>query len=170
MANDRRQTKPAARRVAAATAIAAALAAPAEGIKLTPYYDPPGILTVCRGHTGPDIIKGRTYSLAECDALLEQDMREAVAAVERCVPGLPPHQLAAWSDAVYNIGPTIVCDTTRSTAARLLASGRRDEACDQLPRWDKARVAGILTALPGLTKRRAIEARLCRTGELLPWK
>jgi lysozyme len=28
------------------------------------------VLTVCDGHTGPDIIAGKRYSDAECDAML----------------------------------------------------------------------------------------------------
>lgn len=147
------------KRTTAAVAIAAALAIPAEGIKLTPYYDPPGILTVCRGHTGN--VQQRRYTLAECDALLETDMRAAVAAVEKCAPGLPEPVLAAFADAVYNIGPRIACDTQQSTAARMLRAGRLDEACNQLPRWDKARVAGVMVTLPGLTKRREAERRVC---------
>lgn len=71
------------RRKAAAAAIAVALAVPAEGLRRVAYYDPPGILTVCRGHTGPDVVKGRTYSLAECDRFMDDDMREAVSAVDR---------------------------------------------------------------------------------------
>ena len=152
-------------RKAAALAMATALAVPAEGLRQVAYYDPPGILTVCYGST-TDVQKGKVYSLAECKQRLNTDMAAAIAAVERCSPGLPPHMLAAWGDAVYNLGPTIVCNRERSTAARLLAQGRRLEACNQLPRWDKARVAGVMIPLPGLTKRRAKEAHLCTTGAL----
>lgn len=149
------------RRIGAAAALAMVIAIPAEGIKLTPYYDPPGILTVCYGHTGPDVVKGRRYSMDECRRLLNMDMLEAVHAVERCVPGLPWHQLAAWSDTVYNVGPSIVCDPAKSTAARLLRGGQWGEACQQLPRWNKARVAGVMTELKGLTKRRAQALAMC---------
>ena len=37
-------------------------------------------------------------------------------------------------------------------------------ACNQLPRWDNARIAGVLVPLPGLTKRRAAERTLCLQG------
>lgn len=117
-------------------------------------------MTVCYGST-VDIDPRRVYSLAECESRLDNDMREAIATVERCVPGLPTLMLAAWADAVYNVGPRIVCDTETSTAARLLAAGRRIEACYQLPRWNKARIAGAMVPLPGLTKRREMEMRLC---------
>lgn len=148
-------------RLAAGAALACALAIPAEGLKFTPYYDPVGILTVCYGHTGGDVVKGRLYSMDECRRLLNQDMLDAVQAVERCVPGLPVHQLAAWSDTVYNVGPAIVCDPRKSTAARLLQAGQWAEACQQLPRWNKARVGGVMVELPGLTKRRARALAMC---------
>lgn len=156
--------RPAPRRIAVAAAMAAAIAAPAEGIRQFAYYDPPGILTVCRGHTGPDVVSGRKYSLAECDAFMDADMRRAVLTVDRCVPGLPGPVLAAFADAVYNSGSTIACDRKRSTAARYLYAGRLLEGCNQLPAWNKARVAGVLVALPGLTTRRKAERDLCVTG------
>jgi len=147
-------------RKATALAIAAAIAIPAEGLRQVAYRDPPGILTVCYGST-TNVQPGKVYSLAECKARLDADMLSAVATVEKCAPGLPVNALAAFSDAVYNIGPTIACDKTRSTAARLLALGMVEDACRQLPRWNKATVAGQLVELPGLTKRRAKEMELC---------
>jgi GH24 family phage-related lysozyme (muramidase) len=144
-------------------ALAAAIAIPAEGLRQWAYYDPPGILTVCYGST-TNVQKGVKYSLDECKARLDADMLAAVQAVDRCAPGLPVPVLAAFGDAVYNIGPTVACDTSRSTAARLLKAGDLRGACDQLPRWNKARVAGAMVELPGLTKRRAKERELCLEG------
>ena len=146
-------------RLLAAAALATAIAIPAEGLRQYAYRDPPGILTVCYGTTGKDVIAGRKYLLQECKAFLNRDMLKAVQTVEKCQPGLPENVLAAFSDAVYNLGPSVACE---STAARLLRSGKVMEACDQLPRWNKAKVAGVYVALPGLTKRREAERRLCR--------
>lgn len=153
-------------RKAIALTLATAIAVPAEGIRRVAYYDPPGILTVCRGHTGPDVVKGKKYSLAECDGLLNADMLKAIGMVERCIPGLPEPVLAAFGDAVYNLGPRIVCDPSKSTAARLLTAGDVAGACNQLPRWNRTTVAGVSVELPGLTKRRAQEQHLCLTGEM----
>lgn len=154
------------KRRAMAAALATLVAVPAEGLRRVAYYDPPGILTVCYGHTGPDVVKGRMYSHEECRDLLTKDMAAAIATVDACVPGLPPHVLGAFGDAVYNLGPTIACNPKASTAARLLKAGDIAGACNQLPRWDKARVGGVMVTLPGLTKRRAVEKHLCLTGEL----
>lgn len=158
------------RRKAGIVAAACALAAPCEGLRRVAYYDPPGILTVCDGHTGADVVKGKVYSLAECQALFDKDMTHAVDLVDACQPGLPDKVLIAFADATYNMGPTIACDTKRSTAARMLVlartvNGDYSPACRQLPRWDKASIAGMLVALPGLTKRRALEQDVC-----LQWK
>lgn len=151
-------------KIAAAIALATTIAIPAEGLRQVAYRDPPGILTVCRGHTGADVKAGVRYSLAQCDAWLTSDMRNAITAVERCAPGLPPEVLAAFGDAVFNMGPTIACDRNKSTAARYLATGNLKLACGQLPRWDRARIAGVMVPLPGLTKRRATERDLCLQG------
>lgn len=143
-----------------AAAMAIAIAIPAEGLRQYAYYDPPGILTVCYGSTH-DVEKGRKYSLAECRARLDKDMNEAIDTVDRCAPGLPENVLAAFGDAVYNLGPRIACDTKNSTAARRLVEHRYIEACQQIPRWNKANIAGVMVELPGLTTRRQKEYELC---------
>lgn len=149
---------------ASALAIATAIAIPAEGLRQVAYFDPPGILTVCRGHTGPDVVKGKKYSLKECDQYMNADMRKAVLIVDKCQPGLPVEVLASFSDAVYNLGPKIACDRTQSTAARMLKAGDFAGACNQFPRWNKAKIMGFMVPLPGLTTRRALEQEVCLTG------
>jgi len=153
------------RRAAVIAAIATAIAVPAEGLRQVAYGDiaDPKLLTVCYGST-TNVEAGKTYSLAECRARLDADMLAAVETVERCAPGLGDNQLAAFADAVYNMGPTIACNTKKSTAARLLKAGKVAEACMQLPRWNKAKVMGVSVALPGLTKRRNAEMTLCMKG------
>lgn|SRR5574343_50511 len=146
------------KKTAIIAALAAAIASSAEGLRQYAYRDPVGVLTVCYGHTG-SITPGKKYSIAECKDLLSADMRNAVEQVERCHPGLPDRVHVAFSDAVFNIGPTVACN---STASKYLAAGDYDAACDQLLRWDKAKVGGIYVALPGLTKRRAVERAVCR--------
>ncbi len=148
---------------AVALALAAAIAIPAEGLRYWAYRDPPGILTVCYGSTR-DVDPNRRYTDSECLKRLEGDMGAAVDAVERCAPGLPVQVVAAFGDAVYNIGERIACDQSQSTAARHLAAGRLVDACNELPRWDKARVGGALVSLPGLANRRERERLLCLEG------
>lgn len=148
-------------RLLAAAALATAIAIPAEGLRQYAYRDPPGILTVCYGTTGKDVVSGRKYSFQECKAFLDRDMLKAVQTVEKCHPNLPENVLAAFSDAVYNMGPSVACE---STAARLLKSGDIQGACRQLPRWVFANVAGVNVKLQGLVKRRNAEMALCLQG------
>lgn len=149
------------KRLKSAALIATAIAIPAEGLRQVAYYDPPGILTVCYGHTGNDFKKGVRYDIEQCKQWLDDDMLHAVMVVERCAPGLPDNVLAAFADAVFNMGSKITCDQNRSTAARLLAQGKFLQACKELPKWNKALVGGVFIPLPGLTKRRKLEMVVC---------
>lgn len=152
-----------AQRRSAAAAIAVALAVPAEGLRQIAYRDPVSILTVCYGSTS-GVVAGKRYTLDECKARLDRDMLHAVEQVDRCAPNAPANVLAAFSDAAYNIGPRIACDTANSTAARKLKAQDWAGACRELPKWDKARIGGVLVPLPGLTKRRALEREICLSG------
>lgn len=149
-------------KVVGATAIATALAIPAEGLRRVAYYDPPGILSVCFGST-TNVVKGKVYSLTECRQRLDADMMNAISYVNQCAPEAPEQVLAAFGDAVYNLGPTIACDTRQSTAARFLKAGQWRQACAELPKWNKGRIAGVLVPLPGLTTRRAAEQTVCES-------
>ncbi len=151
-------------RIGAAIAAAIAIAIPAEGLRQYAYKDPPGILTVCYGHTGQDVQAGRQYTLQECKGLLDRDMLKAINQVEACQPGLPVNVLAAFGDAAFNIGPKVACDIKNSTAARYLRAGKYIDACNQLPRWNKSTIAGQLVELPGLTTRRKKEQDFCLKG------
>lgn len=140
--------------------LASSLAIPAEGLYYTWYPDPVGIATVCYGHTG-NVDKSKRYTKDECLTLLSQDMGAAVRKVDSCVPDLPLGVLASFADAVYNLGPKIACDTSQSTAARLLKARDLIGACNQLPRWNKARIMDVLRELLGLTIRRTAEQEMC---------
>ena len=146
---------------AAALAAACAIAVPMEGLRTKAYRDPVGIPTICFGTTR-GVMLGDVATVAQCEGMLTKEMLESIDAVDRCVPNLPSNVLAAFSDAVYNLGPKIACDPARSTAARKLKAGDFVGACNELPRWDKASVPGLgLVPLPGLTKRRQLERELC---------
>jgi lysozyme len=144
------------KRYGAILGAAAALAAGFEGLRQYAYYDPrPGdaILTVCYGST-TQVQKGKKYSLEECKQRLEDDMVDAIRAVERCHPNLPDNVLIAFADAVYNIGPRVACS---STASKYLKQGNYEAACKELPKWNKSN--GVV--LPGLTRRRNAEMAIC---------
>ncbi|KRG38163.1 endolysin [Stenotrophomonas pictorum JCM 9942] len=146
--------------IAAAVSIAvAALAAPLiakwEGVRYEPYRDTVGVLTVCYGHTGSDIVPGKRYTKAECEQLLQADIAIANAAVNRCLP-MPKfvHVEAALTSAAFNLGPKVVCG---STLQRLALANDWPGACAELDRWKNA--GG--RELRGLVLRRADERAMC---------
>lgn len=151
------------RRASIAAAVAAVIVAPAEGLYHHVYLDPVGIPTYCFGET-KNPIKDKTYTDSECFKLLDDGVYNAVATVDKCAPGAPDSVIGAFGSAVYNIGPTIACDTKNSTAARYLHDGRWLDACNQLPLWNKSHLAGKLITLPGLTTRRLNERAYCLKG------
>ena len=94
---------------AAVLLLAGALIAKWEGVRFYPYVDPVGIVTVCYGHTGMDI-EQRAYTRAECEALLDEDMREANSYVRSCIARPMPESVeAALTSLVFNLGPAPVC-------------------------------------------------------------
>lgn len=149
----------------AAAAIMAAGLAGHEGVRLVAYSDPIGIPTICLGQT-KGVRLGQTATLEQCIAWAGKDAMRAVEIVLDCNPAtdFTPHQLAAFADIAYNVGPRPVCDLASSTMARLLRENRAADACLEFPKWNKARAAGVLVPLPGLTKRRAHNMQTCRTG------
>ena len=155
---------PPSKKVGAAALIATALAMPMEGLRQVVYKDPVGIPTVCFGTTGKDVIQGKFYSVPECKALLNERMLQAATEVDNCAPDAPPMVLAAFSDAAYNIGSKIACDSKRSGAARALKKKDWVRACQELLKWDKATYHGVTMSLPGLTKRREAEYQICMKG------
>ena len=117
-------------------ALVALLAKPGhEDRKLTTYWDGLGqVWTVCAGVTGEGVIPGKTYTVAECEALETRYIARMFARMGRCVPNarMEFHEIKAWGHFAYNVGETAFCD---STAAKLLNRGENEAACKQIPRW-----------------------------------
>lgn len=141
--------------VALIIAMASSVAAYWEGYIPYTYADPVGVPTICYGHTGPDVTPGRTVTRAECDALLNTDLRDAYADVVRCIRvPMQPHQAAALTSAAYNLGAQVVCG---STLQRKANAGDWSGACAQLDRW----VYAGDVILRGLVRRRSAERAMC---------
>jgi len=126
-----------------------------EGKRHAPYLDDVGVLTVCYGHTGADIIEDKRYTIEECQVLLEADLEIARQHVARCLP-MPKlaHIEAALVSATFNLGAQIVCG---STLQRKALANDWPGACAELPRWNR----GGGRVLRGLTLRRADERAMC---------
>lgn len=144
---------------AAVLALAGPLIVRWEGTRYVPYVDAVGVLTVCEGHTGPDIVRGKRYTIEECKAFRDKDMAAAQAVVRRCLPMPMLVQVeAALVSATYNIGPKVVCG---STLQRKALANDWPGACAALDSWKYA--GGRV--LDGLIFRRADERYLCETGK-----
>lgn len=140
---------------ATALTIAASLVVKWEGVRYVPYRDGGGVLTVCWGHTGSDVIAGRTYSKAECEAFRSQDLAIANATVKRCLPmPMLPQIEGALTDAAFNVGPRVACG---STLQRKALANDWPAACAALDQW---KFIGR-TVSPGLVNRRADDRAVC---------
>lgn len=136
---------------------AIALVAAWEGRSLIAYVDPVGIPTICDGYT-QGVKLGDAASPARCDALTEQEVRRALAVVDRSVSyPLPDGVRVALSSFVYNVGAGAYAN---STLLRKLRAQDIAGACRELDRW----VYAGGRKLRGLERRRQAERQLCLSG------
>ncbi|ENF9605300.1 lysozyme [Salmonella enterica] len=146
---------------AGAVAIAAAMLGGHDGLegrRYIPYRDVAGVLTVCDGHTGKDIIPGKRYTDAECDALLDKDLKRVKAQVDPLIKvSIPESERAAFYSFAYNVGTGAFA---RSTLLKKLNAGDHAGACNELKRWTYA--GG--RQWKGLVTRREIEREVCTWG------
>ncbi|MTC33442.1 glycoside hydrolase family protein [Providencia alcalifaciens] len=126
-----------------------------EGYDPKPYRDVVGVLTVCYGHTGSDIIPTKTYTKAECKALLEKDLAIVAKAVNPLIKvNIPDYTRAALYSFTYNVGTGAF---SRSTLLKKLNAGDHIGACNELKRWIYA--GGV--KWKGLMTRREVEEAVC---------
>lgn len=138
-----------------AITIALSLISYFEGIKYKSYYDVTGVLTVCYGHTGNDIIQNRIYTQQECDALLQKDFIKIQRQVDALIKvSLDNHTKASLYSFAYNVGITAFA---RSTLLKKLNAGDQHGACEEMKRW----VYAGGNVWKGLINRREMEYTLC---------
>ncbi|HBM2915254.1 lysozyme [Klebsiella michiganensis] len=126
-----------------------------EGREYVPYRDVVGVLTVCDGHTGRDIIPGKRYTDKECDALTTADLKRIASQVDPYikVPTTETQRAAIYSFA-YNVGATA---TIKSTLLKKLNARDYGGACTELKRW----VYAGGQKWKGLINRRDVEYQVC---------
>ena len=125
-----------------------------EGFRQEAYEDTGGVATIGFGSTR-DVQMGDRISVTEGLARLLGDVREAEAAVDRCVKvPVSQNEYDAFVSFAFNVGGGAFCG---STLVRKLNIEDYPGACRELMRWvyDNGR------KLPGLVKRRAEEYRMC---------
>jgi GH24 family phage-related lysozyme (muramidase) len=129
-----------------------------EGCELNAYPDPGSggdPWTVGWGATGAGIKKGVTWTQAQADARLAEDVARFARGVDDMLEDAPTtaRQKAAMVSLAYNIG---LGNFGSSTLLKMHRTGDHASARKQFARWNKA--AGRVLA--GLTIRRAAEAGL----------
>ncbi|MBI0474207.1 lysozyme [Sphingomonas sp. MA1305] len=113
--------------------------------------------TIGWGATGAGIVKGVTWTQAQADRRLVEDVTRFAAGVDQALGGtaVTARQKGALVSFAYNLG---LENLKSSTLLKLHKLGDYAGAAGQFARWDKA--AGKV--LPGLVKRRAAEAAMYR--------
>lgn len=125
-----------------------------EGLRLTAYRCPAGILTIGYGHTGPDVTPGKTITQAQADSLLDKDIERFERQLNATIGtvNLRQCQYDALLSFAYNVG---ISNLSSSTLLRKVKSNPDNPAIrDEFARW-------IYTKgkpLPGLVRRRKWEA------------
>jgi GH24 family phage-related lysozyme (muramidase) len=126
-----------------------------EGLSLTSYLCPVGVLTIGYGHTG-NVLAGTKITEKEADALLKQDLIKFEQAVLNYVTiDLNQNQFDALVSFCFNVGTQAF---KGSTLVKRLNNGENPNivAAEELPRWNK----GDGKVLEGLSRRRSAEVEL----------
>ena len=129
-----------------------------EGCRLTAYPDPGtggDPWTIGWGSTGPGIAKGMTWTQAQADQRLVEDVSKFAAGVDKALAGaaVTTKQKGALVSFAYNVG---LANLGSSTLLKKHRAGDYAGAAAEFAKWNKA--AGKV--LPGLTRRRAAEAAM----------
>lgn len=91
-----------------------------EGLRLTPYKDTVGVLTVGFGHTGDDVVEDRKITTDEALSILENDYRIAKEDARSLIPNfdnLNDSQKTVFTDMSYNLGKNRLAKFKKMLAA-----------------------------------------------------
>lgn len=143
-----------------------------EGRVLKAHYDPfAKIYDICYGKTlinGKPVRAGMSFTAAECDDFLEDDVYDFYQQLVKKVPrftSFPVANQAAMLSGAYNFG---VGAMVNSTAMRLALQGKWMESCDAQTAFNKAGgqvVNGLVLRREMGDRQRIGEAELCKSGE-----
>lgn len=134
-----------------------------EGLRLTAYYCPAGVLTIGWGHTGADVKPGLKISRARAEQLLAQDLATFGTGVAgKLRREANDNEFAAMVSLAFNIGAPAFAG---STVLKRFNAGDRDGAAAAFLMWKKMRDPATrrLVDDDGLEKRRIAERALFLT-------
>lgn len=137
----------------------------AEACRLTAYQDSRGVWTIGWGHTGPEVVRGLTITLAQAIAYLVADVATAARRLAGVVKAedialLTDHEYAALLSFVFNLGADPIWNIWK-----LLNAGNLVAAENEIPRFDHTRINGQLVEIEGLKHRRLAEMALWNTPD-----
>lgn len=151
MINNRTRATVAALTISATTLVGIAVN---EGYVGQTYLDAVGVPTIGFGET-KGVKPGQTTTPTRALVQLMKSADEHAKGMAACIKvPLYQHEYDAYVSFTYNVGVGAFC---RSTLLKKLNAGDYEGACNELLLWDKA--GG--KALPGLTRRRQEERKLC---------
>jgi lysozyme len=126
-----------------------------EGLKLELYTCPAGKPTIGVGHVVLPNENLTVITKEQAMDILAKDLAKFEAGVKKLVNvPLTQHQFDALVSFSFNVGLGALGE---STALKRVNAGKHAEVPAGLAMWNKATVKGVLTELPGLTKRRKDE-------------
>lgn len=113
--------------------------------------------TIGWGSTGPGIAPGTVWTRRQCEERLAHDLLRYAQEVDRALGGAPTsqRQFDALVSFHYNTGAI-----RRATLTRRHRAGDHEGAATEFARWNRAGGRVMM----GLTRRRAAEAALYRSG------
>ena len=144
-----------------------------EGDVLVPYRDVGGVMTVCAGVTGPQVVPGKKYTRAECAGLNGKAIEQHGWEILMCMKGAQWTQARyeAMASLAYNVGSTRVCSSglpKYHALGDLVRSNRWPEACNRILEYAKVRINGELQSCAdprwncrGVWLRRQAERDIC---------
>jgi lysozyme len=131
-----------------------------ESLRLNAYLDVRGRWTIGYGHTGPEVVTGLIWTLAQATVALGEDVSWAVKAVQdKTTVSLAQHQFDPLVSFIFNVG---VGAFENSTLLHLLNAGDFVGTGQQFGKWI---YAGEMIS-SDLVKRRAIEAAMFNNSSL----
>ena len=142
------------------------LIALSEGLKLESYRDTANVWTIGFGTTtlnGHPVTENMIINTEVAYALFLGKCQEYLDFIEKCIcVELNQNQIDALCSFTYNLGKGSLVNSSLLTAinAKMIINE------DLFTRWNKAHVNGVLTVLPGLTKRRQAEFKLFMSKDI----
>jgi lysozyme len=138
----------------------------AEADELKAYRDSRGIWTIGQGHTGPEVVEGLEITEAQSlsyritDATLAA-RRLALVVKDATIQALTSHEYAALISFVFNLGQ----GRGDWGIWKDLNGANLGDVPNQMMLFDKARINGVETVVPGLLHRRMAEVALWKAPD-----